>query len=512
MPDVRQIDGKLLARNTGLNLLGQGLPLLVGLATIPYVVHGLGTERFGILSIAWVLLGYFSLFDLGLGRATTKFVAECLGEGEMYRLAVLVWTSAGIQMLFGAAGAVIAAAATFFLVEKLLKIPVYLIHDAKLTFILLAGSLPVVLLTNCLRGVLEAAQRFDLVNYLKVPVSVSVFLLPAIAIPFGIGLPGIALLLILARFGAAVGYLVLCLKVFPVLRRTFSFRYGLLRPLATYGGWVTVSNLVSPLFSYIDRFFIGALLSMAAVTFFTAPFEAITRAGLVLPLSLVATLFPAFSTLDASAARERMEFFFVRSLKLILLVQGPVLLLVVVFAPLILRLWLGADFAANSTLTLQLLAVGVGINSLAHIPYNLLQGLGRPDVTAKFHLTELPIYTGFLWFLTGRMGISGAALAWSLRVGLDALLLFGACRWLRLVSVRALLDRGLLRSIMVLGVFALALSLTWLAKMSLVAQAVLVVSLVSLFSLSTWSFALDNADRSFLVSAAGRVIPFGRAK
>ena len=81
-----QISGGSLARNTGLNIIGQVVPLLVGLGAIPYVVRGLGTERFGILSIAWVLLGYFSLFDLGLGRATTKFVAECLGRGELHHL------------------------------------------------------------------------------------------------------------------------------------------------------------------------------------------------------------------------------------------------------------------------------------------------------------------------------------------------------------------------------------------------------------------------------------------
>jgi len=67
-----EIHGGLLARNTLLNLLGQAVPLLVGVLTIPFIVHGLGTERFGLLSLAWVILGYFTIFDLGLGRATTK--------------------------------------------------------------------------------------------------------------------------------------------------------------------------------------------------------------------------------------------------------------------------------------------------------------------------------------------------------------------------------------------------------------------------------------------------------
>jgi O-antigen/teichoic acid export membrane protein len=69
-----KISGGLIARNTLLNLIGLAAPLLVAILTIPYVVHGLGTDRFGLLSLAWVVLGYFTIFDLGLGRATTKYV------------------------------------------------------------------------------------------------------------------------------------------------------------------------------------------------------------------------------------------------------------------------------------------------------------------------------------------------------------------------------------------------------------------------------------------------------
>ena len=77
-----EIKGSLLARNTLLNLIGQGLPLVVAVVTIPFIIHGLGIERFGLLSLAWVVLGYFAIFDLGLGLATTKFVGEALGKGE----------------------------------------------------------------------------------------------------------------------------------------------------------------------------------------------------------------------------------------------------------------------------------------------------------------------------------------------------------------------------------------------------------------------------------------------
>ena len=513
MAEPLEIHGGLLARNTLLNFAGQVIPLLVGLATIPYVVRGLGTERFGILSIAWVLLGYFSLFDLGLGRATTKFVAEALGRHEVGRLPGLVWTSLAFQVLSGLVGSLVVTALTPLLVERVLKIPVGLIAETKLAFFVLAASLPVVLATNALRGVLEAAQRFDLVNYIKLPASASVFLLPAIALPFGLGLPGIVVLLVLARLGATLGYLGVCLRLFPALRHRPSLDSTILRPLVGFGGWVTISNVIGPLLTYMDRFLIGALMSIAAVGYYAAPYEAITRLW-ILPGSLAATLFPAFSSMGASdTTRTELGRLYARSVKLSLLAMGPLTALIVVFAPQILRLWLGQDFAAKGTLAMQILALGVLINSLAVVPFSLIQGVGRPDLSAKFHLLELPIYAVLAWSLIGSMGIAGAALAWTLRFTLDAILHFGAAAKLRLVPLGALTQDTLLRSMMGVFVFGLVLAPAVLLAGALPRQILLATLLVASYGFATWSFFLDSSERKFTASAFSQLVAaFGRAK
>src|SRR5206468_4329419 len=110
--------------------------------------------------------------------------------------------------------------------------------------------------------------------------------------------------------------------------------------------------------------------------------------------------------------------------KSVLLVLFPIMLCAVVLAQDGLKLWLGPEFAQHSFRVLQLLAVGVFINSLAQVPFTLLQGVGRPDVTATLHLIELPLYTGLLWLLIRIWGIEGAAIAWTVRVAVDALFLF----------------------------------------------------------------------------------------
>ena len=78
-----KIDGKLLLRNSALNLIGQIIPLVIAVFGIPFIIRIIGNDRFGLLSIALIVLGYFTIFDLGLGRATVKFVAEALSKMEM---------------------------------------------------------------------------------------------------------------------------------------------------------------------------------------------------------------------------------------------------------------------------------------------------------------------------------------------------------------------------------------------------------------------------------------------
>ena len=63
----------LLAHNTVLNFIGQIIPLLCGVVAIPVTIKTLGIDAFGILSLAWLILGYFNIFDLGLSRSITKY-------------------------------------------------------------------------------------------------------------------------------------------------------------------------------------------------------------------------------------------------------------------------------------------------------------------------------------------------------------------------------------------------------------------------------------------------------
>jgi O-antigen/teichoic acid export membrane protein len=495
------ISGSLLARNMLLNLIGQAVPLLVGVVTIPIVVRGLGIERFGLLSLAWVILGYLTIFDFGLERATTKYVAEALGRGDENQVPHLVWTSVTMQAVFGAVGALVLVAITPLLAERILTIPLDLVREAKVTFYYLAIALPLLLVSSSFSGVLQAAQRFDLLNAVRLPSNVLMFLVPLVGLFFGLSVPGIVVLMLLSRLAALVALVVLDLRVLANLRK-FSVHLDLFPRLFAYGSWIAVSSMVGPVLVYLDRFLTASLLSIAAVAYYTAPYEVVTRLWII-PASLTMSLFPAFSTLEAVGDQARLGALFACSIKYILLVLGPIVLMLVLFASEVLQAWLGGDFAMQSAMALQILALGVLINSLAQIPYGLLQGVGRPDFTAKFHLVELPFYLGIAWFLISRWGITGAATAWTVRVALDALLLFAASFKVCRLSLRLFAVHGLLSTIFVLSLLAgVFYGLKGIAgALPTIAQGLIFMSLFGCFIWVVWRNVLEASDRRVVLKA-----------
>lgn len=259
---------------------------------------------------------------------------------------------------------------------------------------------------------------------------------------------------------------------------------------------MTASSIVGPVLVYLDRFLIASLLSMAAVAYYTAPYEVVIRLGII-PASLTITLFPTFSALEGIGDRQKLGMLFARSVKYVLLAVVPIILIIELFAKEILQIWLGSDFALYSTIVLQALALGIAINCLAYVPYALLQGIGRPDLTAKFHLLELPLHIAIMWVLVSQWGIAGAAVAWTIRVALDALLLFVAAFKVCRFSLYLLASNGLmLTSLALVLLTGIAYGLRNLAgTLPLFAQFILFVALFSLFSWVVWKKLLDTSDR-----------------
>jgi O-antigen/teichoic acid export membrane protein len=409
-----------MARNTVYNLLGLAVPLLVALFAIPPLVGGLGSDRFGVLALALTMIGYFTVFDLGMSRATTHFVAQDTSDESA---PVIFWTSLGMLLGLGSVAALVAVVGTPWVVGRLLEVPPALEGETRRAFYVIAASLPFIFATGAPRGYLEARHRFDVINMIRVPSGALLFLGPLALLQFTHSLPHAVGALAVSRVLAFVAYMAYSLTAFPDVRQAWRISRRDAGRMVKFGVWVTLTNIFgSPMaMGYIDRLIIGSLLGVGAVTHYAIPFEVISKVP-VLPAALTAVLFPIFSREHARSASSVhvLERASMRILSWILL---PLSIVVLIFARRLLGLWLGPQLAAASAVVLQILIVGAVANAIAYVPFTFLQGFGRADLTAKRHMVQLPIYIILAVWLVRSFGVAGAAAGWTLWAITDAIAL-----------------------------------------------------------------------------------------
>lgn len=411
-----------IARNTGYNLLGTLLPIVISLATVPVYLRLIGLERYGILSTCWLLLGYFGLFDLGLGRAVTQRIAALVDAPPAARSEVFwtaFWISVGLMVL-----------------ASLLLLPVaqYLLHLVRFQSAEVASevdpaapwlaiTLPVSLFTGILNGALTGRERFGLLNLSEILAnSLSAIVPLAVAYFIGTQLWMLIAASLLVKLLSTLLMLLFCRSVVPLDRP--SRPSGIVaRSLIIYGGWVSVTSIVGPMLAIWDRFAVGWYLGAAAVSLYVIPFTFVMRLTLV-PSALSRALFPRFAALPGGASAQLHR----DSLGMLSLFMTPATIIGIWMGFPFLGLWLGRDIAVDAAPVMAVLLPGVWFNGMAQIVYSLLQAQDRPSTVAKIHLLELVPYVIILFAAMYWLGLVGVAAASSIRSIADAILLFRASK------------------------------------------------------------------------------------
>jgi len=407
-----------LRKYTTWNLIGAFSPLLVGLISIPYLMSTLGLEAFGLLTIIWALIGYFSLFDFGLGRALTQQISVMRKAGSNNEIARRIKAGLFFVTLTGVVGGLILALLSPMLSQSWLNISDSLKRSAELSFFIASIGIPLTTITTGLRGVLEAYEDFKAVNILKVILGILNFAFPVFSvIHYGPVLEYAVASLVLARAITIVFYFVLMNRRVSNHWLNKKFEYSDIKALWQFGAWMTVSNVVGPLMVTADRFVISSVLGAAVVVYYTVPFDALIRM-LIIPSALTAAIFPrvtALISVDLSGAQRLYS----KALAIVVAVFAPIMLIIAVSSHFWLSVWLGADLADKSWAVTTVLAMGVFFNGMAQIPHSVIQAKGNARLTALIHLVELLFYIPLLIVAINYFGMIGAAVVWVLRAIVD---------------------------------------------------------------------------------------------
>ncbi len=410
--------GARVARHTAFSFAGFAVPLAVALIAIPITVNALGPARFGLLGLAWAVVEYGGFFDVGLSRATVRFVADALARSPRDNSQIIPVAFA-TQLATGLIAGLLVWAAAPYLATQLFSIPAAFQAEAQAMFVVVGANLTIVIAIGGLRGALEGAQRFDLSTMVKIPTAMAAIVIPAFGATRGWSLDLILWWVFAARLVTLAMLIALVPRAVEGFRWEPPREWRRLRSLFGYSGWLTVSGLANPILINLDRFALGSLVGVAAVGFYAAPYEGATRLLLV-PVSIFSALFPVLTSTEARAERGRTVRIVESALRQTALIMMLPTLAILALAPEILHWWLGPAFAAEAATALRILSVGVFANAIAHVPSVFLYSAGRPDLPAKLHMAELVVHVPLTLFLVSHFGVTGAAAAWTLRTTLDA--------------------------------------------------------------------------------------------
>lgn len=484
-----------IGRFTSYNILGSVVPLVLTFVTVPLYIHLVGLERVGILSLAWLLLGYFGLFDLGLGKATAFRIAAQRDAPAQDRAATL-WGALIVNVGMGVIGGLLLWVAAHIYFAFYFKVEAALRPEILAAVPLLALSVPVATLTGVLTGALQGREKFLETNVISAVGTVFFQLLPlGVALLWGPTLFGLLIAALIARAGALIALWRICAREFTAGHKRVAERETIIA-LLRYGGWVSFNGLIGPILVIVDRFAIGNVLGAGPLGLYHVPFQ-IAKQLAIIPGSLTNALFPKLTLASPEEAH-------LLSRKALLTLAAtltlPVMIGIFAMEP-FLNLWVGREIGGQSAPVGQILLIGFWCNAMALVPFTQLQAAGRPRTVTLILLLQIPLYLGALYLAMIEYAIVGCALALAARFGVDFLMQsFAAHR--RIVAAPALGGSLILlvATVWLCRTLAMGEPLWWLGALLLIMVA----------GLSAYRLLPEDV-RGQMIGLAKRILPVRRA-
>lgn len=401
------------------------MPLLIAAVTVPHLLSTLGAQRFGLLTLAWGLIGYASALDFGVGRAATHQIAELRGtaDAEHGKVAVVLSTAVKVTAVTGGFAALCVTLSLLFGVEGFVKADKVPAQEIRLSIVLLAAALPLQAISAAYRGVNEAFLQFRGISVVRILLGGANFGFPFLIALFTQKMYWLVLSLVASRGIALFVYRYLALQcvdqMVGVSMAKFSKKVA--KRLIKFGGWFTLSGVLNPVVAAADRFYIASLISATVVATYVIPYEMVAQ-SLILVGAVTTVIFPFLSQIRIGDPERARRIFF-RAMMGSSFLMGLATLAFWVLGGVILDIWLGSSIPEQSKDIVRVLSLGLAPYALGTMCVAQLHSIGRTDWTAKINVVEFPIFLALIFYSIKNFGLIGAAWAWVLRVTADAALL-----------------------------------------------------------------------------------------
>lgn len=389
MRQVRALVATQLRRNVVYGSLLTGASGALGVVSYSVNLHYLGYELYGVWAILVTVLSFAQLGNLGIGQAVVTLVSAAHGRGASPEVEGLSATA--MALVVGVAAPI---AAGIVLLRSPIADALALPDVTRQEFLRLVPWMGVLsgyaLMLQMYAGTLTALGRMDQVSAAQFASRLSGFLVSVALLREGFRLESLLC-------GSAVAYIVLHATIWLCVRRTRLriFRATAVarthaKKLVRFGAGVFGAQLLDLLFQPFNKLVLARFAGVGPVAIFDMAHNASMQLRALVEAGFQA-LTPEMSRLlhtEGVDAPQEARNLGRRALKGVLLAGAPVFAGVILFAPILLKLWLRDRFVPESVGILRIMLFAAFL-SLVHVPaYYLLLGLGRVRAILAAHATQ----------------------------------------------------------------------------------------------------------------------------
>ncbi len=398
-------------------VFSQAAALGVSFALTPVQLKAMGSERYGVVALTSALLSYLSFFDVGVGWALTHFVPYYLAAKEEDQLRRMIFAALVVSCSLGVVGSVVLWFLAPWLSAEVLNLSPEVVGSARFSIRLAALGLPLLLVTSVFSGIGRGLGLFSANGYIRFLTFGCLNVSWALVAGSDRAVELVSITqVVLATIGVCA-WAVLAKRRFPGRLLKPTMAWNTYRKLLSYGFLASVSNFGHVLMFSADKLLLAALLPVRELAYYTIPFSLAMQIPL-LSVTVALVLFPRFSASAAtdtgSGEKDVTTGLAQASRGVLTFLNGVIVVTLVVAGPLVLRVWLGSDFAGNGQFVLGALAIGFGVQALGAVDQVYLQARGRVRTSAAIFLVCGSAGVVLLYILASQFGVNGAAVATAL--------------------------------------------------------------------------------------------------
>ena len=350
------------------------MPLLLSFVATPIIVHALGNEDYGIYAL---VLGFVSYsFTFGIGRAITKYLAEYRSKGDAETAEMLVSATFTLNLLVGVIGAAVVFLSSDFLISNLFNIDAKFVETARIAFYLAAMIIFMTMMNQVASSVLQGAQRFDVYSKLFNLNSFGILIGNVVLALMGFGL--LALLgwnLFVLTLSTLIG-LYFASRLVPEFKLRLNFKQRWIKQVLGFSAWIIGYQILGNILLLFERGWIMRKLGAEELTYYVVPMTI----GLYIHssvASLLLVVFPVAS--EYSGNKRKLLSLYKKATKITLVFVFFVLASLITLSSEFLTLWMGNEFAVESTTLLILHTVTFSSAAVLVIAWQMADGLGYPS-------------------------------------------------------------------------------------------------------------------------------------